>query len=118
MQKHITVIAALHIGLSIIGLLIGVGLYLLLLGIGFVQDDYQASSILSIIGTVIGIFFIVISIPGLIGGIGLLSYRPWARITIIVVSAVNLINIPFGTILGGYSLWALLNDETQKLFES
>ena len=117
MQKHITVVAVLHIGLSIIGLLLGVGLYLLLVGIGFVQDDYQASGILTIVGTVIGIFFVVISIPGLIGGIGLLSYRPWARITIMVVSAVHLINIPFGTIIGGYSLWVLVNDETQKLFE-
>ena len=31
---------------------------------------------------------------------GLLKYRPWARVVGIVLSAINLINVPFGTVLG------------------
>ena len=31
---------------------------------------------------------------------------------------VNQSNIPFGTILGAYGLWVLLNNETERLFNS
>jgi hypothetical protein len=34
----------------------------------------------------------------------------------IVVSALHLINIPFGTALGIYGLWVLLSPEAQRLF--
>jgi uncharacterized membrane protein (DUF2068 family) len=57
-----------------------------------------------------------ISILGLVGGIGLLSFKSWARYLVIVVSALGCINIPFGTLKGIYALWVLLQDETVKLF--
>jgi hypothetical protein len=62
------------------------------------------------------VFLLAISLPGLITGIGLLKLQPWARIVGIVLSAINLINIPFGTALGIYGLWVLLNKETEQLF--
>ena len=60
----------------------------------------------------------LISVPTVIGGIGLLKFREWARILLIVMSALNLINIPFGTALGIYGLWTLLNDGTRVLFKN
>lgn len=118
MNKHITVVGILHIGFSILGLLFGVGIYFLLAAIGVTIDDYEGSQILIITGTVVGLFFVALSVPGLIGGIGLLSYRPWARILIMIVSAVDLINIPFGTIVGGYSIWVLVQEETVAIFNA
>ena len=35
-----------------------------------------------------------------------------------MLSALNLINIPLGTVLGAYGLWVLLNSETERLFTS
>ena len=58
----------------------------------------------------------MVSLPGLITGIGLLKLQPWARIVGLVLAAINLINIPFGTVLGIYGLWVLLNKETETLF--
>jgi hypothetical protein len=58
----------------------------------------------------------VVGLPGLIGGIGLLQYQSWARITIIVISALDLIHIPIGTALGIYGFWVLLNPETEAMF--
>jgi hypothetical protein len=55
---------------------------------------------------------------GLVGGIGLLAYRPWARYLVIVVAALGCLNIPIGTLKGVYFLWVLLQDETIKLFEN
>jgi hypothetical protein len=51
-------------------------------------------------------------------GWGLLKFKPWARILGIVLCAINLINIPFGTILGAYGLWVLLNKDTERIFSS
>ncbi|MBI3696140.1 MAG: hypothetical protein HY238_15045, partial [Acidobacteria bacterium] len=55
-------------------------------------------------------------LPSLIAGIGLLKLRPWARILTIVLSAIDLIHVPFGTALGLYGLWALLSKEGEQLF--
>ena len=58
----------------------------------------------------------LVSLPGLIAGIGLLKFRPWARILGIVVAILNLINIPIGTVVGIYALWVLFSRETERLF--
>lgn len=118
MEKHITTVAALHIGLSIFGIIIGAFIFILLTAIGFVSRDEEALAILAAIGTIVGIFLFVLSVPGIIGGIGLLKRKEWARILILVVSAIDLINIPIGTALGVYSIWVLVNDETVKLFSA
>jgi hypothetical protein len=62
------------------------------------------------------VFLLVVSLPGLIAGFGLLAYKPWARILALVLSVINLIHIPFGTVVGIYGLWVLLNKETERLF--
>jgi F0F1-type ATP synthase membrane subunit a len=118
MEKHITAVAALHIGLSILGILIGAFIFVILTAIGFASRDEDALAVLAAIGTIVSIFLFVLSVPGIIGGIGLLKRKEWARILILVVSAIDLINIPIGTALGVYSIWVLVNDETVKLFSA
>jgi hypothetical protein len=80
------------------------------------QDAAVALPIIGVAGTALVVFLLAISLPGLITGIGLLKLQPWARIVGIVLSAINLINIPFGTVLGIYGLWVLLNKETEQMF--
>jgi hypothetical protein len=57
-----------------------------------------------------------LSTLGLVGGIGLLVYKPWARYLVVVISALDCLIIPFGTVKGVYSIWVLVQDETIKLF--
>ena len=76
----------------------------------------MALPIIGVAGSALVIFLLALSLPGLITGIGLLKFQSWARILGIVLSAINLINIPFGTILGIYGLWVLLSKETEPLF--
>jgi hypothetical protein len=59
---------------------------------------------------------VLLSAPGLIGGIYLLKHRPWARILVLVLGFINLIEIPIGTALGIYTIWVLLKNETVQLF--
>jgi hypothetical protein len=62
------------------------------------------------------IVVLVFSLPGLIAGVGLLSFRPWARILTIVISVLELPAFPFHTALGVYGLWVLLSVEGTALF--
>jgi hypothetical protein len=82
------------------------------------EDAAIAVPILGIAGTALAGFFGIFSLPSLITGYGLLNFKPWARIVGIVLSAISLIMIPFGTIAGAYGLWVLLSKETERLFSS
>jgi hypothetical protein len=57
-----------------------------------------------------------LSLPGLVGGFGLLQFKPWARMLVIILSVFELLSVPFGTAIGIYGLWVLLNTETERLF--
>ncbi len=124
MQQHVKIVAILHIILSGLGLLAAMIVMAVFGGLaGLVHlsdiadsDAMLGSTVLGLIGGVVVIAILVISLPGLIGGIGLLSYQPWARIVIIVVSAIELPGFPFHTALGAYGLWTLLSNEGSALF--
>ena len=116
MEKHLTAVAALQVGLSILGVLLGIFVFVLLTGIGVIAQEKEALFILSTIGTGVGLFLLIISVPGIIGGIGLFNRKEWARILVVILSAINLLNIPFGTALGIYSIWVLVQEGTIQLF--
>jgi hypothetical protein len=123
MLQHVKVLAWLHIAFGILGILLGIGALLLFGGLaGLVaatdhnSDATTGMAILGVIGVVVLIVALVLSIPGLIAGIGLLNFRPWARILAIVISALDLLHVPFGTALGIYGLWVLLSPEGEALF--
>lgn len=123
MLTHVKVLGILLIVLSAFGVLAALLLMLVFGGaagvVGAAADSPDAAIAIPIIGAVgIGlvILLLALSLPGLIAGFGLLSLKPWARTLGIVVSALNLIHIPVGTILGAYGLWVLLSKETEQLF--
>lgn len=116
MEGHVKAVGALCIGLSIIAVLAGAFILVLLAGIGFSSYDEDASAILPAVGLIAGFFLTVVALPGIIGGIGLVKGREWARILVIVISALQLINIPIGTAIGAYSIWVLVQPETIRMF--
>ncbi len=117
MEKHITLVAVLNIGFGVFGLLVACLAFVAIAGGGVISGDPEAMAITSVVASVIAIFFITLSVPGIVGGIGLLKRRGWARILVMIIAVLDLLQIPFGTIIGIYTLWVLLNDETAKLFE-
>lgn len=117
MKKHVTLVAALQIGFSTMGIIAALIVFLVFSFAGsFIVNDHVGSAIIHFIGTVLPASILVVSLLGLIGGVGLLSYRSWARILVMIIAAVGCLNFPFGTIKGVYSLWTLMQDETIKLF--
>lgn len=111
MEKHINVVAALQIGFSIFGILIALFVSTILNLVGNFAEDPKANLILNIIANAVAIFFTVLAIPGIIGGVGLLKRKEWARILVLILSVLNLFNFPVGTAVGVYSIWALVQPE-------
>ena len=124
MRDHVRILAILNIVMGSIGLLIGMGVLLFFGGLGIFAsvagrndpDAFVAIPVLGAIGGLIFMLLLIFSAPQIIGGIGLLKMQPWARILVIVVSALGLLSIPIGTAMGIYGLWVLLNEESVRLF--
>ena len=106
----------MYIVLGILGVIIGAIVLFVLLGTGIVAKDGEAMAILFIVGVGIAGLMAVLSLPGIVTGVGLLKYRSWARVLAIILGAINLSAFPVGTVLGVYSLIVMLNDETSALF--
>jgi threonine/homoserine efflux transporter RhtA len=67
--------------------------------------------------TIISTIALVWAILHLFTGRQLKRLRPSARLMALGLAVGNLILLPFGTGLGGYSLWVLLKDDGRRLFE-
>lgn len=118
MKQQVTLVGGLHIGFGILGL---IGALVIFFGFQFLFDlvgeDPVAEKVLSYVGNSLALIILFFSSLGVIGGIGLFTYRPWARILVMIVSAMNCLNVPIGTAKGVYSIWVLMQPETIELFE-
>jgi hypothetical protein len=120
MDKHVQVIGVLWIVFGFIGLSLGLLVLFLLLGVSFIPRLAEASDIapgiLRIVAYGISSFLALLGLPKIIAGIGLLKRREWARILTVVLSFLELWNVPFGLALSVYSLVILFNQETVRIF--
>ena len=116
MEKHVIIVAALRIAFGAIGLLTAFIVFTAVVGGGLISGDADAIRVTAIVGPAVAFFLVLTSLPGIIGGIGLLKWKGWARVLVIILAILDLFNIPIGTALGIYTLWVLLKDETAQLF--
>ena len=116
MEKHVTIVAVLRIAFGALGILAAIIILLAVVGGGLISGDSDAMRVTAIVGPSIALVLVLVSLPGIIGGVGLLKYKPWARILVIILAILDLFNIPIGTALGIYTLWVLFQDETAQLF--
>jgi hypothetical protein len=121
MEKHVTFVGALQIGYNVFGVLAAMAAFLFIVGGGLVGglvsgEEKIVIPITFFVGTSISLWLMLISVPGIVGGIGLLKHQSWARYMVLVLSILNLFSVPIGTAIGLYSIWALLQNETAQLF--
>jgi len=124
MDTHVKILGALHILLGILAVIAGLAVWALFGGLALLAGLDQAGSansllsvpVINLVGMVILGIAVILALPSLITGIGLLRFRPWARVLGIVLSALHLVNVPIGTAVGLYGLWVLLSAEAEYLF--
>ena len=129
MEKHISLVGILNIvyeSFAIIGAFV---LFAIAMGFryffemisrynhhGMDEVPPELLDIIPFVLTAIGFVILLFAIVGIIGSIGVMKRKEWGRILLLVISFFNLIHIPLGTVLGVYSIWTLLNDESIRLF--
>ena len=124
METHVKVLGVLFIVLSALGTLAAL-IVIAAFGMAGVataagssgSDVAMALPFIGLAGTALAAFLLIVSLPGLLVGIGLLKYKPWARIAGIVLCVLNIVNFPFGTIVGVYGLYVLLSEDGARLFK-
>lgn len=120
MEQHVHLLGIFWIVYSILHGIAGVVLMILantLFGpIG--RSDIGAPSFLQPLLSVIGILLTIKGIVGVAAGYGLMQRAPWARITIVVLGFLALLNVPFGTALGIYTIWVLLSPGADTQYQS
>jgi hypothetical protein len=117
-HDHVKVLGYLHIARGVIILLVGIAGFVVLTGIGVISGDSTAFGVLGLIGTIVLALMGLIAVPSVIAGIGLLMRKEWGRILALVVGILSLIDIPFGTALGVYTIWVLMDAGGRQVFEN
>jgi len=121
MKKHVTAVAAIRIALHTLGLIgIIVASIVVRFAFDFIPEEEIPEFVMPFLKGIVFFLFVVtglISVLGIIGAVGLLANKGWARILSIVVAAVCCLNIPIGTLAGVYTIWVLLQDETIAMFK-
>jgi hypothetical protein len=126
MRDHVKILGVLNIVWSSIGILAGLVVLIVFGGVagvvgmasaqGHDSDAVFVAPFMVMIGIGILTLISLLSLPALIGGIGLLKYKSWARTLMIVISIFHLMSVPFGTALGVYGIWVLFHEDTKRLF--
>ena len=121
-DTHVRVAAWLHIALGaiavcVLGLL---GMFFGVFGAAAVGASTHSADA-RILGWIAGfgvmLFLVILAFPVLeiVGGVMLLGGSPVGKVITIIFSVLGLLNIPIGTVVGIYSLWALLREIPQPM---
>jgi len=120
MSLHIDVLGRLHAMWGAFGLLTGSSLFTPALGPNAALDALGLAGPAG--QTAVGIFVVfggVLFLGGLaalIVGLALSRRAPAARMGALVLAVPHLVLAPFGTALGVYTFWVLLNDDARRAF--
>jgi hypothetical protein len=116
-QDGVTLLAVYHFMLAGLLLLATMGLAIptfitAIVGIVEDSDALIATGILGLLAAVSMVSCLVM----LAVGFGLWTLRQWARIATIALAVLGLMFVPIGTIIGGATLWYLLQPEVAERF--
>jgi len=118
---HVQLVGIFWVVYALLELMGGIVLFILALTIFSplrrMEEIGPAAGFLQPLFIAIGIFLLIKAAAGLAAGVGLIQRQPWARILAIVLAIIVLLNIPFGTALGVYTLWTLFSPDSQKEYE-
>lgn len=115
--KHVRILGWLHIVMSVFFMVIGLAVSAFLLFGGILSNDAEALTIISVVAVFVGGLMVVLGLPGIAAGVGLLKRKNWGRILAIIVGLLQLTNFPIGTAFGAYTAYILFQDSAPAYFE-
>lgn len=125
MKSHVDLLGVLFIIWGILTAL--VGLSTLALGVAAValitsaarggSGGQLAASLTAGAFATLAVIAIIWGIAHVAVGVPLRRRRPRARLLALTLGSIDLVLLPYGTALGVYALWALLNEDGKRLFQ-
>lgn len=124
MDSHVDFVGVLFIVWGVLTTLVGVST--LALGVGAVAlirsatrgggGGQFAAGLTAAAFTTLAIIAIVWGVAHIAVGISVRRCRHWSRLAALMLGSVDLLLLPYGTALGCYALWVLLNEQGKRLF--
>jgi hypothetical protein len=124
MAAHIQFLGALFVVWGLVIVLVGAST--LALGIGALTllttgnrdaGGQLAAGATSLAFIALALIAVVWGAAHAVVGLPLRRHAHWSRLAALMLGAVDLVLLPYGTALGLYALWALLREDGKKLFE-
>ncbi|MBV8206140.1 MAG: zinc ribbon domain-containing protein [Acidobacteria bacterium] len=117
-ERHLTVLGILWIAYGVLHVGGGLAMFFVRMFVfGGVWSPPGAPFFVGTILHAVTVFLLVTGFVGLFAGIGLMRAELWARPLIIGLAILSLLNVPFGTALGIYTLWALVGGNSATEYE-
>jgi hypothetical protein len=123
MAGHVDLLGILYAIWGALSVLLGLALISLGLGAvaiftagGLDPQSEVTAGITAVIFCLAGVVALVWGVLHVWDGLSLRQHRPWARLLGLLLAVFNLFSFPFGTALGMYALWVMVNDHTRVLF--
>lgn len=115
MRHHINVLGLLHMVWGVFAALAGVSLAILAAGTNATADTAGSTAAVWLLGAT-GAFLFFAGIALAATGRRLRAAEPGARQAALILALPNLLILPFGTALGVYTYWVLLNNDARDAF--
>jgi len=123
LASHLDFLGVLFIIWGILTLLVGlstlalsVGAVAIITSVNHGQGGQLAAGLTAAAFTALAVIAIVWGVAHIAVGAPLRQHRQSARLIALVLGAIDLLLLPYGTALGVYTLWVLLNEKGKKLF--
>ena len=123
MRSHVDFVGVLFIVWGLLTTLVGVST--LALGVGAVAliasaggggGGQFAVGLTAAVFTALAVIAILWGAAHVIVGVPLRRHKPWSRLLALTLGSVDLLLLPYGTALGVYALYVLLNEKGKALF--
>lgn len=120
MRHHLEALVVLHrlwgafgalTGISLVVLGIGTDAALLQLGL---PGRAEHAAVWILIAS--GLLLVALGAAAVLAARGIRRRQPVARLAALALAMPNLVIVPFGTALGVYTIWALINDDARREF--
>ena len=126
-ETHVAVVGWLQIVNGVIGIIIGAFVATLILGAGAFSASVMHESgvaaegawlmrFMATTAAAIGGLMLILAVPGIVAGIGLLRRASWSRVMTLVLAAFELALFPIGTILAAYTVFVLSQQAAVNAF--
>ena len=125
MKRHVDFLSTLYVTWGVIfafvavaGFALAGGAFAIAQSTGPVHfGSEMAARLTGVTITIISIIALLWAVLHIFVGRQLRKLRPSARLMAIGLAVGNMILFPFGTALGGYAGWVLVNEEGRRIFE-